>query len=168
MSFALVCSQPCHCDLLSGPVFPVWISWQAQHFVFCLLFSLEEQEFSTVSSLLPIAFSTFQCCDLSGLAALYWSQVGRTSGDAAWREQRGELGANALAKQKAALQSNSWLKTRDPTCPPAWFWQLFIISFLGLFWHAVEAWSTERFKHPPFPWGYIFYSAKFKLNECVF
>ncbi|CAJ1407121.1 unnamed protein product [Effrenium voratum] len=28
-------------------------------------------------------------------------EVGRTSGDAAWREQRGELGANSAAKQKA-------------------------------------------------------------------
>ncbi|CAK9054000.1 unnamed protein product, partial [Durusdinium trenchii] len=27
-------------------------------------------------------------------------EVGRTSGDAAWRQQRGELGANEAAKQK--------------------------------------------------------------------
>ena len=100
----------------SGPVFLVWISWQAQHFwerVLSLVFAWRARSFDSV---IPLGLSTFQCCDLSRLAAL-WCQVGRTSGDAAWREQRGELGANAMAKQKAALQSHSWLKTR-PTCPP--------------------------------------------------
>lgn len=44
-------------------------------------------------------------------------EVGRTSGDAAWREQRGELGANAMAKQKALECSETGLDTGEKSEP---------------------------------------------------
>mmetsp|Transcript_24150 Transcript_24150/g.51491 ORF Transcript_24150/g.51491 Transcript_24150/m.51491 type:complete len:925 (-) Transcript_24150:75-2849(-) len=42
-------------------------------------------------------------------------QVGRTSGDAAWRDQRGELGANDEAKAKALKLSESGLDAGQPS-----------------------------------------------------
>lgn len=46
-------------------------------------------------------------------------QVGRTSGDAEWREQRGELGATAAAKQEALLRSEKGLDAAAACAAPA-------------------------------------------------
>ena len=47
-----------------------------------------------------------------GLLPIILGQVGRTSGDAAWREQRGELGATEAAKQKVHIGSTGNLPCR--------------------------------------------------------
>jgi hypothetical protein len=48
-------------------------------------------------------------------------QVGRTSGDQAWREQRGELGANADAKARAIACSETGIKVSGaPPVPGSW------------------------------------------------
>merc|ERR1712048_760725 len=48
-------------------------------------------------------------------------QVGRTSGDKEWREQRGELGANADAKARALACSTTGIVAASvPSVPGSW------------------------------------------------